>query len=281
MKKDNSKPNAVVQKIKNIGLKILYDFIVFLSFLLNLPILLTTAFAILLFFLASSTDIDSLKLFYSITASAITGVLGGLVTNHVAELSNNSFALKKSISAIRNLQLIKQKVNNLMLRISDLKNDSNTRDFEEIENLANNLNKDIINSISDWGDINPASSAMVDNFEIVSEKEQEIKQLKKDKIELGKNLEKISTTNDAEKKRLKEAIIEKENKIQELQSDVLGINRNNIGLASGTPMTLSGIGQFQVGRDWLNNDNSVFLDLSKEQNIDLLNRINNYKKDDK
>ena len=267
MKKGSAKQNPLIEKIKNIGLKILYDFVVFLSFLFNLPVLLSLGLAILLFYLASRTDIENLKLFYSITASALTGVLGGLVTNHMAELTNNRFALKKSISAIRNLQLIKHKVSNLLSRVADLKTEENMRDFDEIENLANNLNKDIINSISDWGDINPASSAIVDNFETKNEKEQEIKQLKKDNQELSKNLDDISTNNKAEKKRLEDAIKEKEKKISELQEDVFGINRSNIGLTSGTPLTLSGLNQLSNDQFLTDTENS--LDMSSDNHLDL------------
>lgn len=271
MKKSQNKNSETVSiaqnRVSNPWPKVKNDLMIFLSFLLNIPILLSLGLTILLFFLSSKTDIQNLKLFYSIIASALSGVLGGLVTNHVIELTNNGFALKKSISAIRNLQLIKQKVSNLTTRVSDLKNDSNRRDFDEIENLSNNLNKDIINSISDWGDINPASTVVVDNFEVMSEKEQEIKNLKKNNVDLETNLEEIANSSESEKKLLADRIKEKEAKILELQREVSIINRSNIGLTSGTPLNLSGMEQPYTKFVWPNTDSDSYGFVTAAKNI--------------
>lgn len=227
------------KKVRNILGKLLHDFVYCVSFIFNLRILLTLSTTILLFYFSSKTIIGELKLFYGIVASVLTGVLGGLVTNHFIELSNSNFALKKSVGAIRSLKLIKLKVNNLINRIAELKDEKNERDFDEIDNLASNIDKDILNSISDWGDINPNSTAVVDNFEAIGEIQAELKSLKKEKGMLENENQTLSASSAEEKEKLEARIYEKNKRISELELDVFNINRNNVGLTSGTPLNIS------------------------------------------
>src|SRR3989344_9012777 len=53
------------------------------------------------------------RLIFDIIASLGGGILGSLITERIIKLLGSSYTVKKSISAIRNLQLIKSKVSNV------------------------------------------------------------------------------------------------------------------------------------------------------------------------
>lgn len=96
------------------------------------------------------------------------GVFGGLVVDGFNRMSGNGFLVKKSASAIRNLQLIKNKVVNVSLRIEAVRRAETARDWDEVTNLVDNIGADIINAISDWNDVNPTSAAVAGVMEYIA-----------------------------------------------------------------------------------------------------------------
>lgn len=129
-------------------------------------------------------------------------------TQRWIQAQGDTFLIKKSGSAIRNLQLIKYKISNVETRIQSLQNKQNKRDFEEIDNLIQNIHKDILNSIGDWADVNPNSKKIVDYFESISQKENVIKQLTEKAETLQYEKEKLSANQTEFKKKI-ERLLEK------------------------------------------------------------------------
>ena len=131
----------------------LREFVLFITLLLKPLIIISFIFTVLIIWY-SQTQKEANRLIFEIVATISSGVVGGLITNSVIEHFGNTILNKKSGGAIRNLQLIKYKVTNISKRLSELLTHQIRREFDEIDNLVQNVHKDIINSISDWSDIN-------------------------------------------------------------------------------------------------------------------------------
>ncbi len=174
-----------------------------------------------------------LEVFVMVVLSFLTA---GFVQDWI-DVRGNTVLEKKSTTSIRYLQALKYKIQNVAERIKLLNNKGDAR-FDEILNLIGNIDKDILNSISDWADINPASTAIVDYFEELRVDGEMIKQLKSD-IEDQK--EKMKSANTEAMGKLESEIAKKESKIYELQQKISQQSLNNFNIASGTyPSTYSG-----------------------------------------
>lgn len=182
----------------------------------------------------SQTQTDKSRLILEIIASVSSGIVGGIITNNIVEYFGNTILIKKSVGAIRNLQLIKYKVTNISNRIGNLININNNRDFEEVDNLVQNVHKDIINSIGDWGDVNPTSEAITDYYEMVAQREIEIKTIAKEKKELEKQKNDLAEGETSEISKLSKDIEKKDTEINKLKKQLFDFNNKNIGIMSGS-----------------------------------------------
>lgn len=217
---------------------------IFLHIILKPLVVVSSIFTIFLIrFTQSQTGTN--RLVMEIIVAILSSVVGGLITHFSIEYTGNTFLVKRSNSAIRNLQLIKFKIKNISERITQLKKPSNNRDFGEVENLVENVHKDILNSISDWGDVNPKSEAITDFYEMVSARETEIKRLNKEKAELEIQKQSVAQDKKTEIARLEREIKEKDKKISKSFDQISDLNLSNIGIVSGsalsTPTTPSGV----------------------------------------
>lgn len=155
-------------------------------------------------------------------------------TQNLIKASGDTYLAKKSGSSIRNLQLIKYKIANIATRINATRKKQNNRDFDEIENLIQNIDKDILNSISDWADVNPNSQKIVDFFESIAQKEKIVRKLEKEKKALHAEKQKISKDKTEEINALESEINYKEGLISDLESQVSGQNLANLNILSGS-----------------------------------------------
>lgn len=171
----------------------------------------------------------TLEIFEIISSSVFTAV----VVQNWIEAKGNTALAKKSITSIRYLQSLKYKVRNVTDRIK-LFNKKDDRDFEEILNLISNIDKDILNSISDWADINPASVEIVDYFEDMKLKEDSINKLKDEIKTLKEQKEKLYKDKKTGIEKLEGDIAKKESRISELQEKISEQSLSNISIASGT-----------------------------------------------
>lgn len=169
-----------------------------------------------------------------IVVTLLGGVVGGLITSYLIEYTGNTFLLRKSIGAIRNLQLIKFKVRNVGKRIDELRCTSNVRDFDEIENLIENIHKDTLNSIGDWSDVNPNSETITDFYEVIFTKETAIKNLGREKEILEKQKDNLAHDKTEEISRLEKSISEKNDEISKLNKQIFNLSQSNIGIMSGS-----------------------------------------------
>lgn len=191
---------------------------------------------------AQSQD-GNFRTLLEIIGAITAGVLGGLITDNFIKIMGNDFVTKRSAGAIRNLQLIKFKISNITERINVLRKKINRRDFEEVDNLVRNVHKDILNSISDWSDVNPNAEKITDFYETINQNEKLIAQKDKEKRELQVRLNKLDeskTSQTSELKQLKDDIELKIKEINNLRSQIEEFKLDNIGIASGTTSFISG-----------------------------------------
>ena len=228
---------------------VLVDFSFFISVLVRPVTLIVAVFTTLVLFYAQ-TQQNTNRVIFEIIAAVSGGILGGLITEKIIQLTGNSYIVKKSVGAIRNLQLIKFKVANVNERILVLKNKVNARDFEEIENLVDNIHKDILNSIGDWGDVNPNSEAIKDYYELLAQRQGEIKKVTKEKENLELKYKQLESINTEERAKLKKEIDDKEKKIDSLITQVDRLNKSGLEIETGSFLsspTISGVGTMSGG----------------------------------
>lgn len=223
----------LLQKAKYYLALIFVDFSFALSVFMR-PLTLISLVLILAILIYTQTQQGTNRLIFEIIASVIGGIIGGLITEKFIQLTGNNYIVKKSIGAIRNLQLIKFKVANINERIGQLKGGVNERDFEEIENLVNNIHKDILNSIGDWGDVNPGSETIKDYYELLEVKQSEIKNLVNEKKNLERQRDDLESSKKAEKSKLGKEINDKEKEIEDLKSQVQKLSLQGIEIETGS-----------------------------------------------
>lgn len=237
-KKDKTKKNWKINLNEALYYlsSILKDFSIALHVLIK-PLTLIAIVPTILLLIFTQSQTGTARLVLDIITAFCASIAGGLVTHYVIEYTGNSFLIRKSVGSIRNLQLIKFKTKNVTERITEFKKENNNRDFEEIDNLVSNINKDILNSISDWGDVNPNSEKVADFYELVSEREQEIKKVKSEKEDLEKQKASLAQDKQSEKEQLEKAISDKNSEIWELRNELRKFNRNNISIVSGSVLS--------------------------------------------
>lgn len=237
---------------------------IFISFIFRPIPLLTLSVTLALLFFAQNQS-GSARLIFEIIASVTASVAGGFITSYFLDYKGDSFVSKKSIGAIRNLQLIKSKTRNINDRIKDLVDKKNRRDFEEIFNLIENIYKDIINSIQDWSDVNPNYEAIIDYYEMIGDLQTKLRDLNKEKVELELQKKNAEKGEDAIKIKLSEEIGTKDKEIRELREKIFNLTRDNSNIISlGTVQGSSSPSIYRAGdtgvnslSDFLSGDNPL------------------------
>ncbi len=235
----NHRIELLISESKYYLLLILRDFTLFFSILFRPITLIVFTLTILILIIAQSSQSET-RLVFEIAAAITSGVFGGMITDKIIESMGNTFLIKKSNSAIRNLQLIKFKITNINERIYQLEDEENGRDFSEIENLVTNIHRDIINSINDWSDVNPKSGELTDYYEMLTVKQNEIKKLTQEKKILEQQKSKVAESKKEETARLTEEIKSKNDEINELNKQLDKLNDKG-NLLSGSFLSSSSV----------------------------------------
>lgn len=228
------------------------EFSIFLYILIRPPTIIAFAFlASVIFFAQSQSGINRLTM--EILTAVLASIVGGLVLYYFIQHTGNTFLIKKSAGSIRNLQLIKGKVKNISDRIAKLRKPDKDQGFDEVDNLVSNVQRDILNSIGDWADVNPNSDALTDFYEVIDVKESEIKNLGKEVENLEEQKKSLAQDNKDEINRLGEEISKKSSEISKLRSQVTNISLDNIGVVSGSMLSNLSIPNPALGGTLLGN----------------------------
>ena len=180
-KKRFNKPNIPMSKNRFVSALInwLYEWFGIIGMILRpISVVFIILSAVSLYFTQVQTGNN--RLIFEILSSLIVAIAGGIISYYFIEHTGMTVVVKKSVGAIRNLQLIKSKIENINDRILKLNIDKSG----EVSNLVENIHKDILNSISDWGDVNPNAEYLTDYYEVISSTKKEVADLKKDVKEL-------------------------------------------------------------------------------------------------
>ena len=230
MKKSKSKQEDQIDKIKHSIKKNFFlwinEIILFIRIFSPYVILLICFTAFLTVF--SQNEEGDTKFLLEVGIIVLSGYVGSLLTSRWEEIRGDSYLIKKSNSAIRNLQLIKNKINNIRFRIDELRNSKNERDSDEVGNLVNNIHKDILNSIRDWGDVNPGANVLVDVYEAISSREKTKNNLEKEVKVLNTKINNLEEQNAQEKTDLQSELEKKNNEINDLNSQIFNLNNSSI-----------------------------------------------------
>lgn len=204
-------------------LKVILDFKAIATFLLTVGLLIY-----------SQGQIGQTRLVFEVVGLLTTSIVAGIVTQNWIELQGNTYIIKKSGGAIRNLRLIKFKIKNISKRLSTLRDKGNSRNFDEVNNLVTNVEQDILNSILDWADVNPDSELLVDYFETIRVREEKVITLETEKKQLEERMGKLDKDKAQLSSRLQTQIDEKIKQISELNAQISNQNLKGINIASGT-----------------------------------------------
>src|SRR2546429_4909523 len=216
---------VALSQIRNYLVSLLKDYVGFLTVLLKpLSLLSLVLTGLTIFF--SQNQTGTIRVLLEILATVLGSITGGIVTYNVAEYTGNIFVVKKSESAIRNLQLLALKARNVSERVETLRSEDNGRDFDEIENLIENIRMDIYNSIGDWADVNPRAGVVTGQYELVSE----IRKVKLEKRAIQSELSQTRDTTAEQTRELKGRLSEKDEEIANLQKQLDALNKRTLSV---------------------------------------------------
>lgn len=226
---------------------------------------------VLTVFLPSQTSV--LQTIFTILVTLLSGFVGAIWYDRYKKSYETGFITKKSYSSIRNLKLIKSKISEILTRLKDLRTKDNVRDMDELESHIRNIDKDILNSISDWEDVNPESTELIRAYEEMDLKEKQIIQLQKDTDEIisKKDKETIEVKKDMEKQ-----VTNKNQEIQRLRKQISTIESNSLSLGTVSPQYTTASGVSLSNTPYLSINNSyTCIKCGRSYTPTLLSSINN------
>jgi hypothetical protein len=210
------------------------DFAEFFSLIFKPYSLISTVITIGLIYFSQKQESGIFRSVLEIVAALSASIAGSLISESYFKARGNLFIIKKSTSAIRGLQLIKFKVNNITDRLNQLTNKDNKRDADEINNLVQNVHKDILNSIKDWSDVNPEAGEITDFYDILAQKEAVIKRKNLEKRQLEEQISKSDIKQTTEVNDLKKQLETKKEEIFRLKNQLNDFTVANYNLAQGS-----------------------------------------------
>ena len=169
---------------------------------------------------------------FTIVITLLSGLIGAIWYDRYKKSNETGSIIKKSYSSIRNLKLIKFKIMEILMRLKTLRSTENIRDMDELESHIRNIDKDIVNSISDWEDVNPGSTDLIKAYEEIELTKRQILQLEKDKGDITINKEKETVE---VKIKLEKQVDIKNQEIQKLREQVRSIESSSISLGTVNP----------------------------------------------
>ena len=201
--------------VRLIFFKLANEWLSFIGILCRPLILLPIIVSCISLYIANLSDIDkSLALILNIVAAILSALAGGAFYDSIKSITGDTILIKKGISAVRNLALVRMKAKNIYDRVKS------NPPLDEISNLLLLIEKDVANSTQEWNDILPGVNRIEEAYNLLSEKETELNSTLMAKEQLENQRREETNLSDAEKAKLKRELDKKEEKIAELSLEV-------------------------------------------------------------
>lgn len=236
---------SLKQKWKNFGNVIFDPWVVFL--------LIFTIILYILFSNINTGDKGNKTIITVITTiiSIITGLLGGVIANKWAELTEIKVMVARGKSAIRGLKLIllnvaniekrtKEYIGNISEENSEYKLIRST--YEEVIEKCNIVEEEIISAIENWTDILPEAANFKTEIGLVSNLKQHQVALGCEIDKLNEDIKNLQQSESDEKEKLQEKLKQKEEELsntrKKLRDKENELNKSIFSGITSAPMTI-------------------------------------------
>lgn len=217
----------------------------------------TTAFI----YYSTQTEDKNLLAIITLIISLLSGLLGGIIANRWAQMTELKVLVARGKSAIRSLKLILLNIVNIEKRtkeyITCIDKDNKehkliTSDFEEVIEKCNILEEEIISSIENWTDIIPEVANLKTQIGLVSEMKMRQAELEGDISNLNNKITTVKEEGSKQKEELQKKLVDKETDLsktrQKLREAESKINTSVLSGLTSTPITIgSGSGSYLYG----------------------------------
>lgn len=225
-------------------------------------ILLLVATVVFIICSTQTTD-NKIAPILTLIISLMSGLLGGIIANRWAQMTELTVLVARGKSAIRSLKLILLNISNIEKRTKvyitniDKKNEDYKiikSNFEEVIEKCNILEEEIISSIENWTDIIPEVANLKTQIGVISQMKLKQTDLEDDISALNKKIEKEKEEDSKEKEELQKKL---KNKEAELNTTREKLNKAeskiNTSVLSGlTSSTLNTAGSYLIGSNLSN-----------------------------
>ncbi len=178
-------------------------------------VLIPLIFSILTLYFANQEGVNkSLSITLTIIAAVLSAIAGAAFYDYIKALMGDTLLIKKGDSAVRHLFLVKHQIKNISERVKGKASP------EEIVISLSFLEKLITNSIEEWNDIIPGIIKKEAVYELLAEKENELKGALKEKERLNEQLIQEKELKKEEKEWVDNELRKWEKKISELSEQI-------------------------------------------------------------
>jgi hypothetical protein len=200
---------------------------------------------------STQTEDKNLIAIITLIISLVSGLLGGIIANRWAQITELKVLVARGKSAIRSLKLILLNISNIEKRTKEyiacidkenIEHKLITSNFEEVIEKCNILEEEIISSIENWTDIIPEVANLKTQIGLVSEMKLRQVELEGDISTLNKNIETVKEEGSKQKDELQKRLSDKESDLsktrQKLRDAESKINTSVLSGLTSSPITL-------------------------------------------
>ena len=168
---------------------------------------------------SSTTDDKNVLAILTLVITLLAGLLGGIISNRWAQMTELKVLVARGKSAIRSLKLILLNINNIEKRTKDYidcldkENKEHkliSNNFQEVIEKCNILEEEIVSSIENWTDIIPEVANIKTQIGLVSEMKETQMQLYSDIEKLTHEIQTVKEKEGEQKEKLKDQLKQKE-----------------------------------------------------------------------
>jgi len=212
MEHDNSKL-SLKEKWNNFFNVIFDPWVIFL-------LIITTVFII--YSTNSNANYKNVLAIFTLVISLLSGLLGGVIANRWAQMTELKVLVARGKSAIRGLKLILLNISNIEKRTKDyiivLEKENKeykliTSNFEEVIEKCNILEEEVISSIENWTDIIPEVANLKTQIGLISDMKIKQVDLEKDISQLQQEILNVKTEEGKQKEALEKKLVAKESEL--------------------------------------------------------------------
>ena len=206
---------------------------------------------------STQTKETSLIALFTLIISLISGLLGGIIANRWAQMTELKVLVARGKSAIRSLKLILLNISNIEKRtkeyIACVDKDNKEHkliisNFQEVIEKCNILEEEVISSIENWTDIIPEVGNLKTQIGLVSEMKLRQAELESDILDLNQQITTVKEEESKQKDELQKKLSEKENELsktkQKLQVVESQINKSVLSGLTGPSNAFGTSGSF-------------------------------------